>query len=415
MSRLRLSGAVAAVALIVALAGCGTTTKQAATTTTAATIDVPAADEGTLTIYASVKLTGPDANPWITDAMQLALEQAGGRVDKVPIRLVILDESPSGVSNPDVVSAIAATAAADPSTIAFIGSQTSGDTAISLPILNSAGILEVSPTATYGGLTRNSSDKAEPAKYYPTGRRTFARVRPSDSAQAAAQIAYVRSADCNSIYVVHDKSLYGRGFSATFVGDAKRSGVSVAGSRVISTDGAPAASLVSTIASAADCILYAGEPTTGIVQLFDGVHAANGNLKLFGTDDLASQAFAAQLGAAAAVTYLTGPTLDPSFYGDSGQAFYEAYEVRFGGPPDSAAIFGYEAMSAVLHAIDVAPTKRRAAVVDAFFNINNRVSPLGTYSIDVAGDTTLNRYGGYRVSGGGLVFDRVLPTTLGAT
>ncbi|HEY1539309.1 MAG TPA: hypothetical protein VGF63_07925 [Solirubrobacteraceae bacterium] len=99
----------------------------------------------------------------------------------------MLDESPSGASSPDVVGAIAATAAADPSTIAFIGDQTSGDTATTLPILNRAGILEFSPTATYGGLTRNSTDRAEPAKYYPTGRRTFARVVPSDSAQAAAR------------------------------------------------------------------------------------------------------------------------------------------------------------------------------------------------------------------------------------
>jgi branched-chain amino acid transport system substrate-binding protein len=411
MSRRRRISAAAAAALLVVLAGCGTTNKQVATTPTPDTISVPAADKGTLTIYASVKLAGPDANPWLSDAMQLALEQAGGRVDKIPVRLVVLDETPSGVSNPDVVKAIAATAAADPSTIAFLGNQSSGDTALSLPILNRAGILEVSPTATYGGLTRSSQDKSEPAKYYPTGRRTFGRVVPSDSAQAAAQAAYVRSAGCNQVYVLNDKGLYGRGLTAAFVNDAKRAGVNVAGTRGIATDREPAGSLVSSVASAADCMLYVGSAALGVVRLFDALHAANPNLKLFGTDTLASQAFAAQLGGSAPQTYLTGPTLDPSFYGDSGQAFYEAYEVRFGGPPDSSAIYGYEAMNVVLHAIDIAPSKRRAEVVDGFFNTNGRSSPLGTYSIDAAGDTTLNRYGGYRVRGGGLQFDRALSTT----
>jgi branched-chain amino acid transport system substrate-binding protein len=412
----RLIGWLAVAALPVAAAGCGTTTKPAArTTTTAATISVPAAASGTLTIYASVELTGPDASPWLSDAMQLALEQAGGRVDKVPVRLVVLDESPSGESSSDVVSAIAATAAADPSTIAFIGDQTSGDTATTLPILNRAGILEVSPTATYGGLTRSSTDRAEPAKYYPTGRRTFARVVPSDSAQAAAQVAYVRSAGCTRVYVLDDKSLYGRGLAATFVGDAKRSGVTVAGTRGISTDATRYGSLATGVASAADCMLFAGAPTKGVVALWGALHAANASLKLFGTDALASETFAASLGSSQSQTYLTGPTLDPSYYGDSGQAFYESYETRFGGPPDSSAIFGYEAMSAVLHAIDVASSRRRAAVVDAFFDIDDRSSPLGVYSIDVTGDTTLNRYGGYRVSGGGLQFDTVLPTTVGAT
>ena len=251
MSRRRRISAAAAAAVLVALAGCGATTKQAVTTPTPDTISVPAADKGQLTIYASVKLTGPEANPWLADAMQLALEQAGGRVDRIPVRLVVLDETPSGVSNPDVVSAIAATAAADPSTMAFIGSQSSGDTALSLPILNRAGILEVSPTATYGGLTRSSQDRAEPAKYYPTSRRTFGRVVPSDTAQAAAQVAYVRSAGCNQVYVLDDKGLYGRGLSAAFVSDAKRSGVNIAGTRGIATDAEPAGSLVSSVASAA--------------------------------------------------------------------------------------------------------------------------------------------------------------------
>jgi branched-chain amino acid transport system substrate-binding protein len=50
----------------------------------------------------------------------------------------------------------------------------------------------------------------------------------------------------------------------------------------------------------------------------------------------------------------------------------------------------------------------RQAVIDAFFNIKDRDSVLGRYSIDENGDTTLTDYGANRVKNGKLVFDKVL-------
>jgi branched-chain amino acid transport system substrate-binding protein len=408
-------GAVAAglSGLVVGLAGCGTGGAQTISTPVAPTVSVPPARSGEMSIYASVALEGPSASPSLADAMQLAIEQAGGRVNNVPVRLVILDETNTdGVSDPVAVAAAARAAADDSSTVAYIGDQTSTDTAIALPILNRAGILEVSATATYAGLTRPSADPSEPAKYYPTGRRTFARVVPSDFAQAAAQASYERTEGCTHVFVLDDGSLYGRGLAASFAGDATAAGLTIVGTRAISTSAAEYGALAASVATEADCVLLAGEPTAGVAALFDALHGAGPSLKLFGTDALANASFAASLGGSQAVTYLTAPTLDPSFYDDAGQAFYETYTDRFGGPPDSTAIFGYEAMNAVLSAIDTAGSRNRAAIVDAFFNIDNRVSPLGTYSIDADGDTTLDRYGSYRVVDDGLQFDIVLPTSL---
>jgi branched-chain amino acid transport system substrate-binding protein len=42
----------------------------------------------------------------------------------------------------------------------------------------------------------------------------------------------------------------------------------------------------------------------------------------------------------------------------------------------------------------------RAAVVNAFFDTEDRDSILGTYSIDEVGNTTLGRMAGYRLVGG---------------
>jgi branched-chain amino acid transport system substrate-binding protein len=50
----------------------------------------------------------------------------------------------------------------------------------------------------------------------------------------------------------------------------------------------------------------------------------------------------------------------------------------------------------------------REAVVDAFFDTQDRNSVLGTYSIDEVGDTTLGRLAGYRLADGRPQFQTAL-------
>jgi len=47
-------------------------------------------------------------------------------------------------------------------------------------------------------------------------------------------------------------------------------------------------------------------------------------------------------------------------------------------------------------------------VIKGFYAIKNKPSVLGTYSIDADGDTTITDYGGNRVEGGKLTFDKVI-------
>jgi branched-chain amino acid transport system substrate-binding protein len=83
------------------------------------------------------------------------------------------------------------------------------------------------------------------------------------------------------------------------------------------------------------------------------------------------------------------------------------------GPPQPYAIYGYEAMTLMLDAISRAThggktTVQRSKVVAAIFGTHNRRSVLGTYSIDSNGDTTLARYGSYRVVDGRVAFFKVI-------
>ena len=61
-------------------------------------------------------------------------------------------------------------------------------------------------------------------------------------------------------------------------------------------------------------------------------------------------------------------------------------------------------MSLVLDAIERSQTGTREDIVKALFATKDRDSPLGTYSIDENGDTTLTDYGVYEVKGGQQVF-----------
>ena len=158
-------------------------------------------------------------------------------------------------------------------------------------------------------------------------------------------------------------------------------------------------------------MFFGGITDNNGVQLFKDVNAANPSIKLFGPDGVAESAFSEKLGPAVEKqTYITNPTLDPKLYPPAAQDFFKEFKAKYGKDPEPYAIYGYEAMNVVLQAIKDAGDKGndRQAVIDSFFNIKNRESVLGTYSIDENGDTTLTDYGGNRIEGGKLTFDKVI-------
>jgi len=371
----------------------------------------------TLTIYSSLPLQG-DSRPQsvsVVNGEKLALEKAGGKVGKFTIKYQSLDDATAaaGKWEPGATSANARKAAQDKTTIAYLGEFNSGASAISIPILNEAGILQISPSNTAVGLTRaEGADKGEPDKYYPSGKRTYGRVVPADHIQAAAQVSYQKDNGCTKTYIVNDKEVYGKGLADQVASIGKAQGLTILANDGIDPKAANYRALAGTIKTkGADCIFYGGITQNNAVQLWKDLHAANPSAKLFGPDGVAESAFSSKIGSAAEkVTFITNPTLDPKLYPQSGQDFFKEYKAKYGADPEPYAIYGYEAMSVALQAIQNAGDKGndRQAVIDAFFQIKDRESVLGTYSIDENGDTTLSDYGGNRIEGGKLTFDKVI-------
>jgi branched-chain amino acid transport system substrate-binding protein len=370
-----------------------------------------------LTIYSSLPLQG-DSRPQsesVVNGEKLALQESGGKVGKYTIKYVSLDDATAaaGKWDPGQTSANARKAAQDKSSIVYLGEFNSGATAISLPILNEAGILQISPSNTYEGLTRaKGADKGEPDKYYPSGKRTYGRVVPADHIQGAAQATFQKDEGCTKTYILNDKEVYGKGIATQVVDGAKNVGLQIVGNDGIDTKAANFRTLAQKIkASGADCFFFGGITQNKGVQVFSDVHAANPNMKMFGPDGVAESPFTSKLSPAVQkLTFITNPTLDPKLYPPAAQDFFKTFKQKFGKDPEPYAIYGYEAMKVALLAIQNAGDKGndKQAVIDAFFKIKNRDSVLGKYSIDSGGDTTLSDYGADKVVGGKLVFDKVI-------
>jgi branched-chain amino acid transport system substrate-binding protein len=389
-----------------------------------------------LTIYSSLPLEGPLApiSRQIVGGEKLALAQVGGRVHRFKIDYDSLNDAnpKTGEWAPGETATNAKYAAQDSTTIAYLGEYDSEATALSLPFVNAAGVLQVSPASPYIGLTSSlHANQDEPERFYQTGKRTFGRLMPTDLVQAAAQVRLMRSLGIGRVYVIEDQDPFDLPLAGVLVEDAKRAGIEVVGEDTLDTSASTefTGEAKQVAESGAQAVFFSGLPDAGAVALWQQLHAADPHLRLLGSSSLAEGAptngplaatstagsdasaqpsFAARIGAAGEVTYLTTPVLPVALYPVAARGVLRQYRSEFHEAPDAYALYGYETMSAVLLAVRRAGAhgNDRQAVIDKFFAIRDRDSVLGRYSIEANGDSTLSRYGVDRVLDGRLVFYR---------
>jgi branched-chain amino acid transport system substrate-binding protein len=400
-------GLLALVAVLLGVVGCGGVSVS----------DVAEATGGQLTVYSSLPLQGPSAasSQQIVGGEMLALHDADGRAGPFKINYDSLDDaSPtSGEWSPGVTLTNAKVAAQDTSTIAYLGDFDSGATAVSLPFMNGAGILQISPGSPYVGLTSSfEAGQDEPQRFYPSGKRTFVRLQPGDIQQAEAQVELMRSLGVRKLYVLDDQDPFEVPLANIVADYAERAGIIVSAHDSLSTrpEAVFTGEVEKIVESHAQAVFLAGGEGKGTVALWRDLYKAQPSLLLLGSSALAGEAFASQIGAAGANTYLTTPVLPNSLYPPSAQRVLRAYRATFGTEGNAYALYGYEAMTVVLDAVrnSGARGNDRETVIDRVFATKNRNSVLGRYSVEADGETTLSRYGVDRVSNGQLAFLRVL-------
>ena len=154
MRRTTVIAAFAAIA--VAVVGCSSSSSSSTTSTGTSSA---AASGNTVDIYSSLPLQAANIAQTVptVNGMKLALAQAGGKAGQWTVNYQSLDDATAatGKWDPGQCAANARKAASDSKTIIYLGEFNSGCSEVSIPILNTAGIPQVSPANTYIGLTRS--------------------------------------------------------------------------------------------------------------------------------------------------------------------------------------------------------------------------------------------------------------------
>ena len=372
----------------------------------------------TLTVFSSLPLQAASrgTSEAINKGAKLALKQAGGKAGNFQIKFVELDDATAaaGKWEPGPVNQNARKAVQDKSTIAYLGEFNSGASAISIPILNKAGIFQVSPSNTGVGLT--VADPAEPGtpdKYYPKGKRHYARVVPKDSVQGPALVTAMKDDGCTTVSILNDKEVYGKGLAGQVEKAAEENGIQVLGNEGIDIKAPNYRSQAE--GNQADCFFFGGLTASNGVQVFKDIAAANPDVKLYGGDGICEGAAVnpseGGMPPDVASKYrCTAPFVPAEEQPEAaGREFFADFESEYAEKnPEPYAIYGYESMALILDAIERAGSRGndRQAVIEAALNTKNRRSVLGEYSIDDNGDTTLTTEALFGVENGELSFVR---------
>jgi branched-chain amino acid transport system substrate-binding protein len=407
--------AAAAVAAV-ATAGCSSSAAPGSGSASGSTVD----------IYSSLPMQGSSSAQTIpmVNGIKLALSQAHDMAGGFTVKYTALDDSTAaaGKWDPAQTAANARQAATDPKAVYYIGEFNSGASEVSIPILNQAGLAQVSPANTYVGLTTSlpGSASGEPQKYYPDGTRNYLRIVPIDSIQAASDLMAMKQAGCSKVAVANDKEAYGTGLATLLEREKGMYGVTIASNTGIDPTAANFRSYASTIASeGANCFFYAGIVSNGAVQVTKDVNAALPAAKIFGGDGVCTNSFtqASQGGVPASVDKLIECTVATQNLGayPGGKQFLERYKAAYGvSAPDPYAIYGYAAMELGLRTIASlgGGGDNKADVLKALFATRNTESVLGTFGFNRDGDTTLKSYGLYKVgtNGAPVYFETLTPT-----
>lgn len=370
----------------------------------------------TIKIVSSLPLTG-SANAQTSttnNGIKMAVDEIGGKVGDFNVVFEPWDDASAkkGDWDPEVEAANADKAVNDKDVMAYIGTYNSGAAMISMPVLNKARILMVSPANTYPGLTKPGMGEAnEPGTYRPSGKINYFRVVPADDIQGAVAAKWMQQMGAKSVYVLHDNGLYGKGVATVFQQTAGDLGLKVVAFEAIDPKAQEYKSLMTKIKeSNPDFVYYGGTTQTNAGQLVKDFVAVGLTGKIMLPDGCYEEAFIAAAGAdnANERVYLTFGGLPPAKLTGKGADFVAAYKAKFGGEPEAYAVYGYVSAKVVLEAIKLAGKKDREAITTAAGTVKFDDSALGGFSFTPDGDTTLTKMSGNMVKGGKFEFVSLL-------
>lgn len=330
---------------------------------------------------------------------------------KVKIDYEVMDDATAaaGKWDPAQETANANKAVADSAVVAYIGTFNSGAAKLSIPILNQADLVMVSPANTYPGLTiPGTGEGNEPNIYYPNGKRNYARVVPTDILQGSAGANWAKMLGVKKVYILDDQELYGKGIADIFAKTAKEQGLEVLGHEGIDPRASDYRALMTKLkALQPDLIYFGGITQNNLGQLIKdarNVGMTADRVKIMGPDGTFEQALIDAAGKDAEGYYVTFGGVPGKELTGKGKTWYENYKKKYNAEPEAYAAYGYEAANVIVNAINQVCQNDRAAIRDAVMGTKDFQGVLGTWSFDKNGDTSLTTLSGNTVKNGKFEF-----------
>jgi branched-chain amino acid transport system substrate-binding protein len=341
----------------------------------------------------------------IVNGIQMAIDEFGGEVAGMQIDYLDWDDATAqaGQWAAEIEKANAQKAAADPDVMAFIGPYNSGAAMVSMPELNEAGLIQVSPACTWPGLTKKVEGVAadEPDKYRPAKRITFCRVCTTDDVQGPLSADFAKKAKADgglgvkSVFILDDKELYGAGVAKLFARRCEEIGITILGHEGITVSSIEFGSLMTKIKGAnPDLVYFGGTTQSKGGQIAKDLVAKGPNCPLMAPDGCYEQAFIDSAGPDVlnGRCYVSMVGVESSLLTGAGADFVKKYKEKYKSDPEAYAVYGYEAAKVVLVAIKEIGKKDREAIIKKVLATKDfDKGALGKWSFDANGDTTLRQ------------------------
>lgn len=308
----------------------------------------------------------------------------------------------------------------NPDVMAYVGTYNSGAAKVSMPILNRAGLLMISPANTAESLTKpGTGERHEPECYRPSGVLNYVRVVPTDDLQSLLTVVFMARSKTNEanglgvkkIYILDDNQLYGKGLAESVEKICKSAtyNIQVLGHESIDSKAQTYETLMTKIKSLKpDAIYFGGTTQSNAGQLLKDMKKAGLTVPLVGPDGTCENAIITAAGAdtfESVPFYATFPGLIPDVLqqlGGRGKQFVDGYAekypveemidgklVKVKKPPTEAySVYGYECGIVLIDAIRKAGTKDRRAICEAVLSIKEYAGASGPFAFDENGDTT---------------------------
>jgi branched-chain amino acid transport system substrate-binding protein len=283
--------------------------------------------------------------------------------------------------------------------IGVVGTFNSGCAKIIVPIINRASLGMVSPANTNVGLTKKW-DPGEPQKYYPTGKRNYARVVATDDIQGPADALWTQSLGVKKVYVLNDKQTYGFGVATTYQKAAKKLGLQVVGFKGWDAKQSSYEALANAIkASGAQAVFLGGIACNNGSKLMQDIKAVNPGIKLQMPDGFSDPK---ANGAVANGAYISVAGSSPKDLKGPGATFVQTFGKSVGATPNPYAAYGAQAMQVMMAAVAKGGGDRAKTTAGLFgMHVTNGI--LGDFTINAAGDTSLAPITIYKQAGAKLL------------